>query len=382
MGKINEKEELNLNIDNFSIKNEEKVKEGENFIIDNFEILYKKDEESICEIIKDNGYGSGFFCKIKYPNKYNEIYCLITNNHVITQDMLKYKENIKIKLNNKEIKISLNLYRRIWTNEEIDFTCIEIIKEDNIIEIINPFEIDDNCYNINYNNKEYDRRGIVIPGIKEKEIEIPQGIIEYIQNEELFFHNCNTEDGFSGGPIILINNLKIIGIHDGYEEKNKKNIGIYFKEILGNINKEKEKENIINCILDIELKESEIIIFNQNENNKKEIKDNVNVYIENKRINVIYEENKWKIEYKFEKEGKYNLKIIFKNNIKDMNGLFENCSNIYLIDLSNFDISKVNDMGWMFNECHKLKEIKGINKFNTNQVTNMSGMFNECTAIE
>ena len=32
----------------------------------------------------------------------------------------------------------------------------------------------------------------------------------------------------------------------------------------------------------------------------------------------------------------------------------------------------------MFNECHKLKEIKGINNFNTDNVTNMKGMFSEC----
>ena len=375
-GSKKEKEESNFTNNNFSIRKEEKIKEGDNLTLKNSKILFEKAEKSICKIIKDTGYDIydiGFFCKIKYPNKYNEIYCLITNNHVITKDMLIYKENIEIKLNNKEIKISLNLYRRIWTNEEIDFTCIEIIKEDNIIGIINPFEIDDNCYNIKYNKKEYDRRGIVIPGIKEKEIEIPQGIIYYIKNEKLFFHNCNTEDGFSGGPIILINNLKIIGIHKGYEEKNKKNIGIYFKEIIGKINE--EKENIIKCIIDIEKKENEIIIFNQNENNKKEIKDNVNVYIENKRINIINEENKWKIDYKFEKEGKYNLKIIINNNITDMNGMFENCSSIYSIDLSNFDTSKVNNMEGMFNKCHKLKEIKGINKFNTNQVSNMQGMF-------
>ena len=188
MSSQNEKNELKSFIDDFSIINEENVKEGENLTIKKSKILNEKAEKTICEIITDKGYGTGFFCKIKYPNKYNEIYCLITNNHVITKDMLTYKENIEIKLNNKEIKISLNLYRRIWTNEEIDFTCIEIIKEDNIIEIINPFEIDDNCYNINYNNKEYDRRGIVTPGIKEKEIEKPQGIIYDIKNEKLFFH--------------------------------------------------------------------------------------------------------------------------------------------------------------------------------------------------
>ena len=376
----NEKNKLHSYKDNFKIRNEEKVKEGENLTLTNMKILLEKAEKSIFEIIKDKGYGSGFFCKIKYPNNFNEINYLITNNHVITKDMLIYKENIEIKLNNKKIKISLNFNRRIWTNKQIDFTCIEILKEDNIIEIINPFEIDDNCNNLNYNTKEYDKRGIVIPSIgKNEEIELPQGIIEYIEDEkykELFFHDCNTKPGFSGGPIILINNLKIIGIHKGYEKNNKKNIGIYFKEILGNINKKNEirrkninyildaglneinYKNMIICILDIELNESEIIIFNQNENNKKEIKDNVNVFIENKRVNIINEENKWKINYKFQKKGKYNLKIIFKNNIKDMNSIFERCSNIYSIDLSNFDTSKVKDMEGMFNKCHKLKEIK------------------------
>ena len=230
----------------FVIKKQEKVKDGENFDIDNFEIFSEKAEKSICEIIKDNGYGTGFFCKIKYPNKFNKICCLITNYHVITKDILINKENIKIKLNNKNKIISLNLKRRIWIDEEIGFTCIEILKEDNIIEIINPFEIDGNCYNLNFNNKEYNKRGIVIPSIgKQKLIEFSQGIIEYIEKEKykkFFFHKCNMK----GGPIILIDNLCIIGLNKGYEKNNKKNLGIYFKEILGNINEKNEIErNII-----------------------------------------------------------------------------------------------------------------------------------------
>ena len=39
-------------------------------------------------------------------------------------------------------------------------------------------------------------------------------------------------------------------------------------------------------------------------------------------------------------------------------------------------------MSWTFNECHKLKEIKGINKFNTNKVNNMKAMFHNCNEIE
>ena len=123
--------------------------------------------------------------------------------------MINYKEYIEIIMNNKIEKINLNYKRRIWRNEEIDYTCIEIIKEDNIIENIKPFDINDNCYNKNYNIENYDKKGIILLSIgKSKIIEIHQGIIYYIKNNnENFYHNCNTEGGFSGGPIILIKNI-------------------------------------------------------------------------------------------------------------------------------------------------------------------------------
>ena len=49
-----------------SIINEEKVKDGENLTLKKTKILLEKVEKSVCEIIKDYGYGTGFFCKIKY----------------------------------------------------------------------------------------------------------------------------------------------------------------------------------------------------------------------------------------------------------------------------------------------------------------------------
>ena len=52
------------------------------------------------------------------------------------------------------------------------------------------------------------------------------------------------------------------------------------------------------------------------------------------------------------------------------------------LELSNFDTSNVTDMIGIFNECHKLKEIKGINKFITNKVTNMKSMFAACYELE
>ena len=189
----------------FSIQKENHVKLGENLTTKKSILLNEKAEKSICEIIKDNGYGSGFFTKIKYEG--NEIFCLFTNNHVIDEEMLLNNENIEIKINNKIYNISLKLKRRKWTDKDIDFTCIEIIEEDNIISKIDPFEIDKNNYNIEYEIKNYDKRGIVIASIGlNGEIELPQGVIYYVKNNndkgviyyvnnsnDKFLHTCNTD---------------------------------------------------------------------------------------------------------------------------------------------------------------------------------------------
>ena len=70
------------------------------------------------------------------------------------------------------------------------------------------------------------------------------------------------------------------------------------------------------------------------------------------------------------------------NKVTNMNSMFQECKELEYLDLSNFDTSNVIDIGFMFNKCHKLKEIKGINDFNTNKVTNMNAMFQLCNELE
>ena len=65
-----------------------------------------------------------------------------------------------------------------------------------------------------------------------------------------------------------------------------------------------------------------------------------------------------------------------------MNTMFQKCHEIEKLNLSSFDTSNVNNMLCMFGECHKLKEIKGIDKFNTSNVNTMKPMFQECHEIE
>ena len=54
-------------------------------------------------------------------------------------------------------------------------------------------------------------------------------------------HDCNTESGNSGAPIILVNNIKIIGIHQGYHKIKKKNIFLFFQNILKHIIEKQNK---------------------------------------------------------------------------------------------------------------------------------------------
>ena len=63
------------NTKNFSCVKESKEKPGEDLTTKKEIILPKKGENSVCKIIKNDGYGSGFFCRIKLKED-KEISCL------------------------------------------------------------------------------------------------------------------------------------------------------------------------------------------------------------------------------------------------------------------------------------------------------------------
>ena len=302
--------------------------------------------------------------------------------------MLKEK-NIEIKLNNNTYNISFNLDRKIWIDKNLDFTCFEIIYKDDIMGIIDPFQLEIN--NITeYKLEKYNNRGIGIISGAMPDKELSQGILYYVKNNQnIFLHDCNTESGFSGGPILLINNLKVIGIHRGYAKYNKKNVGIYFyperlnqKNAYKLIIEKREKQNSIKILIETKENKDKILLFNQNNNNKEEIENNIKVYLENKIVQIKNINDHYIINHNFEKNKKYEIKIVFNKEITDLKQFFENCREILTIDLSYFKTSKVNNMELMFNKCQKLKEIKGMNKIRTNNVINMYSMFQYCNELE
>ena len=60
-----------------------------------------------------------------------------------------------------------------------------------------------------------------------------------------------------------------------------------------------------------------------------------------------------------------------------MNNMFESCSSLTQLDLSNFNTSKVTTMKYMFRTCSSLTQLD-LSNFDTSQVTNMDYMFYKC----
>ena len=65
---------------------------------------------------------------------------------------------------------------------------------------------------------------------------------------------------------------------------------------------------------------------------------------------------------------------------KNTHAMFQNCSALTTLDLSNFNTANVTNMSSMFYGCSGLKSLD-VSKFNTSKVTNMASMFYSCTEL-
>ena len=75
--------------------------------------------------------------------------------------------------------------------------------------------------------------------------------------------------------------------------------------------------------------------------NEKEIKENIEIKINEKIIEFTYY-------YQFNKEGKYIIQYSFKNILTKTCCMFEGCKSLKSLDLSNFNTQNVTDMSGMF----------------------------------
>ena len=240
--------------------------------------ITKQMELDVCKINIENIQGTGFFCKIPFPDINNMLPVFITNNHVIDKKILNEKNkkieiDIKAETEIKKIDIS---NRMTYTNEDYDITIIELKEKDNIKNflILDDIIINDIINNIN-KTKEYKNRTLYIIQYPENELSVSYGILEQIYEDKKynFLHRCSTKLGSSGSPILGINN-KVIGIHkEGFKKQVEfnNNLGLFLnypiKEFLqlnyNNINIKKDDDKYLKL-------EKEILI-------KKKIKSKFNI---------------------------------------------------------------------------------------------------------
>lgn len=168
----------------------------------------------------------------------------MTNEHVISEEDLSKIEQLKILFDDskKEKTINMTSERKKYHEKKFDITIIEILpEEDNIFHFL---EIDISNINVN--------ESIYILQYPAQKCSLSYGTIKKIDNYNIY-NDCSTESGSSGGPILLLKNHKVIGIHKAFWDVDEINVGTLLKQPIGIFNSippnKKSKNNYVNSIL-------------------------------------------------------------------------------------------------------------------------------------
>ena len=76
-----------------------------------------------------------------------------------------------------------------------------------------------------------------------------------------------------------------------------------------------------------------------------------------------------------------NISKLVTKNVTDMSAMFELCSKLKNLDVSDFNTKNVTDMSWMFAYCETLENLN-LEGINTSNVTNMYEMFSLCKKLK
>ena len=175
--------------------------------------------------------GTGFFIKLPWDKDFIKV--LITNNHIINEKDIESENSFIITFNNNEKEkkfIKINKNKKNFTNKDLDITIIEITERDEIYDFL---ELDEEIINyitlnnqqLEYYNKNYINQSIYILNyLNGDKIMASYGLITDIREHDIN-HNCNTDQGSSGSPILSLENNKVIGVHYGSSNKFNYNKG-------------------------------------------------------------------------------------------------------------------------------------------------------------
>ena len=109
----------------------------------------------ICKIKIENGFGTGFLCKIPFPDSLSLLPVLITCNHVLNDENISIGNKIGLSFNNEAVfySILISNLRKTYTDKEKDITIIEINPKNDKIKLESFLDIDENIFKENLNNQ-------------------------------------------------------------------------------------------------------------------------------------------------------------------------------------------------------------------------------------
>ena len=186
-------------------------------------------KKSICEIDLDDNYrGTGFFCKIPFPDNDHLLPVLITSSQIINESL--FEKQITLKLNNSKTIKAIELKNRItYTDEKYGITVIEMKeKRDGKTGYL---ELDNNIDNLNdsYSNLDYTNKSVyILEYYNNNKMFLSYGLLNKIEDRKnkfnyLFNANTSGKGSFSGGPILNLSNNKLFGL----QTENGKGIFLY-----------------------------------------------------------------------------------------------------------------------------------------------------------
>lgn len=178
--------------------------------------------------------GFGFFIEFKdriIPRKN----FLLTSYHLLDEEDIKSKKEIKIIQNNSEKIIDMTKDRKKYFNKNLDYTCIEILEEDKdgiesdiFLEI--EYDVIEEEYE-SFNNNEI----FVLQNLSEKEPSFSSGRILSMEKNKMT-HDCNLAENSSGLPLLSKDmNFAILGMQKGFDADNKVNIATPIRDIIEDI---------------------------------------------------------------------------------------------------------------------------------------------------
>ena len=297
--------------------------------------FFNQADNSLCRIKSNTiGFGTGFLCKISYPNKVNPFPVLITNSNILGNDEISIGKNIIFFLSKKKHKLKIDETRKTYINENYNITIIEI--KDNELNTCTFIKIDEDIYNYNL-DMIYNRLSVYLLYYKKnKDLKHSSGEIKSINvANNTFIHSCFCELESLGAPILNLSNYKVIGMHKGIKEGNNNenniNLGIIIKEPLEEYYKlyfkrnnkkstnsgNNEKIHEINLVFQYSKEKELYLAVKDNISFKEVIGELHNKYIWLNNIKII--------------DFQFNGKSLSKNNTVKENNLKDN-SNIIIVE--------------------------------------------------